>query len=60
MVTVQVERLKLFTHQSQKKGLFPIPHYEPWSLWACPVGIRIGIAGSQGPIPLLYDAEDPG
>lgn len=31
-VTVQLERLKLFTYQSQKKGPFPIPHYKPSSL----------------------------
>lgn len=51
IVTVQLERLKLFTHQSQKKGPFPFPtrNLHPWSLWACPAGIRI--AGSQGPIP---------
>lgn len=51
IVTVQLERLKLFTHQSQKKGPFPFPttNLHPWGLWACPAGIRI--AGSQGPIP---------
>lgn len=60
MVAVQLEWLKLFTYQSQKKGPFPIPHNKSSSLKPVSLPSWDRIAGSQDPIALLYTAEDPG
>lgn len=49
MVTVHLERLKLFMYQSQQKGPFPIPHCEPSSLE--PVGLPSWDRDSRLPGP---------